>query len=283
VACNAPETGHPSLAAWAIRWKSPSSIPGTEATVRRWMPVMPVPATNVTSALVRTEVGVVPFWSSSLDSAMEKHAECAAASNSSGLVVPEVGSVLAFQLTSKVARPDVLSSALPEPEPRSPLQELVAVVVTGVGMRSSEWSWVLCPRPSCTWRRLLAQRQAPAIRRRPLLPADVSHSRRRTPPPSSLRRRAPPPSCPTAVVPHRPYGERNVRDIMNRFTRPLSCVRQWGRWRKVAFGDGGAGQEVRRRSPPSVGRWLTRWRGAHPVAGCSAGGGANMLQQERQR
>src|SRR5699024_10260988 len=93
----------------------------------------------------------------------------------------------------------------------------------------------------------------------------------------------PPPSCPTAVVPHRPYGERNVRDIMNRFTRPLSCVRQWGRWRKVAFGDGGAGQEVRRRSPPSVGRWLTRWRGAHPVAGCSAGGGGKMLQQERQR
>src|SRR5699024_6917970 len=101
----------------------------------------------------------------------------------------------------------------------------------------------------------------------------------RHPPPSPTPRRripfspsyptafVPPPSCPSAVVPHRPYGERNVRDIMNRFTRPLSCVRQWGRWRKVAFGDGGAGQEVRRRSPPSVGRWLTRWRGAHPVAG----------------
>src|SRR5699024_9830829 len=206
VACNAPETGHPSLAAWAIRWKSASSIPGTEATGRRWIPVMPVPATNDTSALVRTEVGVVPFWSSSLDSAMEKHAECAAASNSSGLVVPEAGSVLAFQLTSKVARPDVLSSALPEPEPRSPLQELVAVVVTGVGMRSSEWSWVLCPRPSCTWRRLLAQRQAPAIRRRPLLLADLSHSRRHPsaviPPPSSLRRRTPPPLRRTQRTPH---------------------------------------------------------------------------------
>src|SRR5690625_2702923 len=198
VACNAPETGHPSLAAWAIRWKSASSMPGTEATVRRWIPVMPVPATNDTWALVRTEVGVVPFWSSSLDSARKKHADGAAAGNSSGLVVPEAGSVLAFQLTSKVARPDVLSSALPEPEPRSPLQELVAVVVTGVGMRSSEWSWLLCPPPSCTRERLLAQRQAPATRRRTTTPCGRTLTRRRT---TILR-----------------YDERNVGHIVKGFT-----------------------------------------------------------------
>src|SRR5699024_3735012 len=77
----------------------------------------------------------------------------------------------------------------------------------------------------------------------------------------------PPPSCPTAVVPHRPYGERNVRDIMNRFTRPLSCVRQWGEVaqgcvRRWGCGAGGSTAEP-----------AQRWEVAHPVAGCSPGGG----------
>src|SRR5699024_9784357 len=55
VAFSATDTGHPSLAPSAIRAKSSAEMPGTEATVVRWMPVMPVPATNVTSASVRTD------------------------------------------------------------------------------------------------------------------------------------------------------------------------------------------------------------------------------------
>src|SRR5699024_12757603 len=71
VAFSAADTGHPSLAPSAIRAKSSAKRPGTEATVVRWMPVMPVPATKVTSAVVRTDSGVVPFEASSLDSAIE--------------------------------------------------------------------------------------------------------------------------------------------------------------------------------------------------------------------
>src|SRR5699024_3679487 len=71
---------------------------------------------------------------------------------------------------------------------------------------------------------------------------------------------------PSAVVPHRrrtpPPLRRTQRTRHNESIHPTLKLRSaMGRWRKVAFGDGGAGQEVRRRSPPSVGRWLTRWRG----------------------
>ena len=61
---------------------------------------MPVPGTNVTFAVVSSVVGGVPAWARPLDSAIEKHDECAAAMSSSGLVLPFDDSAREGQLTS---------------------------------------------------------------------------------------------------------------------------------------------------------------------------------------
>ena len=96
----APETGQPTLASAAIFWNSSSLMPGTLAFRVRWLPVMPVPGLNVTSALVCTSSGVWPAWASAWLNAIEKQAEWAAAISSSGLVLPSAASVRAFQVTS---------------------------------------------------------------------------------------------------------------------------------------------------------------------------------------
>ena len=61
---------------------------------------MPVPGWKVTSALVSIVSTVWPALVSSLDSAIEKQVECAAAMSSSGLVTPLGSSARAAQLTS---------------------------------------------------------------------------------------------------------------------------------------------------------------------------------------
>jgi hypothetical protein len=66
----------------------------------RWLPVMPVPGTKVTSALVLTSSGAWPAWARAWLKAMEKQAEWAAAMSSSGLVLPPAASVRAFHVTS---------------------------------------------------------------------------------------------------------------------------------------------------------------------------------------
>ncbi|MCY1246548.1 hypothetical protein D9M72_597890 [compost metagenome] len=66
----------------------------------RWLPVMPVPGTKVTSALVWTSSTVKPAWLSARLNAMEKQAECAAAISSSGLVLPSDCSARAFHVTA---------------------------------------------------------------------------------------------------------------------------------------------------------------------------------------
>ena len=80
------------------------------------MPVMPVPGTKATAAVVVIDVGGVPFSVSPRANAIEKQEACAAASSSSGFVVPPDGSVRAFQDTSNVATFDVSSAVEPEPE-----------------------------------------------------------------------------------------------------------------------------------------------------------------------
>ena len=49
---------------------------------------MPSPGWKVTSAVVSSVSGGVPALASPLESAIEKHDECAAAISSSGLVLP---------------------------------------------------------------------------------------------------------------------------------------------------------------------------------------------------
>ena len=68
---------------------------------------------------------------------MEKQVACAAAMSSSGEVVPPASSARAFQLTSKLARPEVSSDVRPLPENRSPFQVVLPLLTIGVGIVSS--------------------------------------------------------------------------------------------------------------------------------------------------
>ena len=65
------------------------------------------PLSNVTSALTSSRCGGVPFLPSRAENAIEKHDACAAASSSSGLVLPLCSSVRAAQVTGRrVNAPD---------------------------------------------------------------------------------------------------------------------------------------------------------------------------------
>ncbi len=111
-------------------------MPSTLPTTVMWTPVMPSPGWKPTSAFVSSACGGVPALASTLDSAIEKHAECAAAISSSGLVFPLGSSVRAGQETSYVPRPDDSRVTWPEPPSRrAPSQWVFAVRV--VAMRSS--------------------------------------------------------------------------------------------------------------------------------------------------
>ena len=64
------------------------------------MPVMPSPGWNVTAAEVRNCAGGWSALASALENAIEKHEECAAAINSSGLVRPSGSWARDAQVTS---------------------------------------------------------------------------------------------------------------------------------------------------------------------------------------
>jgi len=66
---------------------------------------------SVTSAVTSSAWGVPPAFAISFDRAMEKHAECAAAMSSSGLVTPPASSAARFgKFTSKVPTFELVSS-----------------------------------------------------------------------------------------------------------------------------------------------------------------------------
>ena len=71
IPASAFDTGQPSLAAMASRWKSSSARPGTLALTSRWLPVMPTPGSKVTAAVTCRLSGGVPFSASPLAKAME--------------------------------------------------------------------------------------------------------------------------------------------------------------------------------------------------------------------
>src|SRR5919201_401548 len=98
---NAWDTGQFSLAFSPARRKPSSSRPGTRPRTRSAISVIPVPGTNVDSAETCSRSGTWPACASPWDSAIEKHAACAAAISSSGLVVPpEASSDLDAHVTS---------------------------------------------------------------------------------------------------------------------------------------------------------------------------------------
>lgn len=126
---SACDTGQPAFAPSAISANFSASRPGTVALTLRWLPVMPVPGTNVTEAVASMLSGGVPFCASAFDSAMLKHDECAAAISSSGVVVLSEPSLRAFQFTGNVPIPDP-GATLPDPSNRDPFQVVVASLVT---------------------------------------------------------------------------------------------------------------------------------------------------------
>src|SRR3954470_5652838 len=100
-----------------------------------WMPVMPSPGWNVTSADVVSFSGGVPALASPFERAIEKHDEWAAAMSSSGLVRPFGSSARDAQVTSYVPSPDDSSVTCPEPSSNEPPHRVFAVRV--VAMRGS--------------------------------------------------------------------------------------------------------------------------------------------------
>jgi REP element-mobilizing transposase RayT len=119
---SACETGQPSFAASAASRKPSASRPRTLPRTVSALFVIPVPGTNVTTADVRSRSGGLPAFARPSDRAIEKHAACAAAISSSGLVFPpEASSERAAQLTSSGPKaPEPTSSIVPDPLIRSP-------------------------------------------------------------------------------------------------------------------------------------------------------------------
>jgi REP element-mobilizing transposase RayT len=119
---SAPETGQPVLAASAASRKPSAPSPGTLPRTVSALFVIPVPATKVTTADVRRRSGGLPAFARPSESAIEKHAACAAAISSSGLVFPpDSSSERAAQLTSSGPKaPEPTSSIVPDPLIRSP-------------------------------------------------------------------------------------------------------------------------------------------------------------------
>src|SRR5580692_7640355 len=88
-AFNTFDTGHPFSAASAYFWKVAASAPGTFPTTSIWLAVIVHPESSfsiVSVILVLMLSGVRLAPPSCTDSAIEKHAACAAAINSSGFV-----------------------------------------------------------------------------------------------------------------------------------------------------------------------------------------------------
>ncbi len=82
------DTGQFAFASAASSWNVDSSMPGTVPTTVIADFVMPVPGTKVTTAETSSRSAGVSFLASMLEKAIEKHAECAPAISSSGLVLP---------------------------------------------------------------------------------------------------------------------------------------------------------------------------------------------------
>src|SRR3954451_3216611 len=106
----------------------PSTVPRTDKRIC----VMPLPGWKSTSADVSNVVGGCPCLPSPLDNAIEKQEECAAAINSSGLVLPLGSSERAAHDTSYVPTPDDCNDTLPLPSARPPFHVVAALRVVAM-------------------------------------------------------------------------------------------------------------------------------------------------------
>src|SRR5919106_3831681 len=99
-------------------------MPGTVPVTSSAILVIRKPASvfaNVAVALVRSSSGALPACARMLDRDIEKHAACAAAISSSGLVLPPDSSVRAAHVTGSGPVAPLLSNVtVPEPPNRSP-------------------------------------------------------------------------------------------------------------------------------------------------------------------
>ena len=122
------DTGQPTFAPSAASTNPASSTPGTVPTTDSAIFVIPSPGTKVTVAVVSScSAGVPPFASPS-ESAIEKHAEWAAAMSSSGLVFPFGSSAREAQLTSSGPKAPLPASwIVPEPSINVPRQVVLIV------------------------------------------------------------------------------------------------------------------------------------------------------------
>src|SRR5881394_2789634 len=102
---------------------------------------------RVTVAETSRRSGALPAWASSCESAMEKHEAWAAATSSSGLVLPSERSVRDAQVTGRSAAAPLANDNVPFPWARSPSQ-LVVAVRSAVGIDALLWSGVAEPQPT---------------------------------------------------------------------------------------------------------------------------------------
>src|SRR6185503_11395331 len=116
-------------------------IPGTSPlTVSALEATFHPPSTwaKVTSAETSSRLGGVPFLARRAEKAIEKHAACEAASNSSGLVFPLDSWVRSAQVTPRSRNlPLVAALTTPDPDTRSPNQVASARRTSAMGQYSS--------------------------------------------------------------------------------------------------------------------------------------------------
>ena len=136
---SAVETGQFCLAPSAAAMNAASSIPGTVASTESWIFVIPVPGTKVTVASTSSRSGGVPPCASPCESAIEKHAACAAAISSSGLVRPSDSSARDDHVTSSGPKAPLPTLVIvPAPSTSEP-DQLTCAVRSAIRTPSREW------------------------------------------------------------------------------------------------------------------------------------------------
>lgn len=147
---SAPEIGHPWPAAWAAVSNSAGVIPGTVPVTEMTMVVTfhPSPTlSKVAAALTSSRAGGFCMRPRPAERAMEKQAACAAASSSSGLVLPPEDSVRADQETAMEGRAPLVPCTVPCPRKRSFSQTALAVRVAAISARRRTSDLTLRSRP----------------------------------------------------------------------------------------------------------------------------------------
>jgi hypothetical protein len=139
-------TGQLTLADSAAKRKASASRFGTSPLTVSRISVMPVPGRKSTSADVRSSVAGVPPFAKPLESAIEKHAACAAPRSSSGLVSPFGSWLRAGQETSNVPAPEDTRATDPFPSIKVPFHIAEAFLVVVIGVLFIKGLDVNCPR-----------------------------------------------------------------------------------------------------------------------------------------